>query len=81
MLSTHYHTPQTQWDEIFSHVTDATDQELRWIASGVYGGDSGVELRMAWNCLVMMVGLVCRQRRRVNTINNSPKRVSIILFF
>jgi len=29
---------RTQWEEIFSHVTDSTDVELRRIASEVYGG-------------------------------------------
>ena len=38
---------QTQWDEIFSHVTDATDHELRRVASEVYGGDSGIEDSLA----------------------------------
>ena len=30
---------QTQWEEIFSHVTDSKDEELRRIASEVYGGE------------------------------------------
>jgi len=33
---------QTQWEEIFSHVTDSKDDELRRIASEVYGG-SGMD--------------------------------------
>jgi len=31
----------TQWDEIFSRVTDAKDEALRRIASEVYGGEGG----------------------------------------
>lgn len=33
---------QTQWEEIFSHVTDSNDGELRRIAAEVYGG-AGME--------------------------------------
>ena len=33
------HLIMNQWDDIFLHVTDATDDELKRIAAEVYGGD------------------------------------------
>ena len=34
---------RTQWDEVFSRVTDSTDEDLRRIAAEVYGGVGGMD--------------------------------------